>query len=179
MTATILILDLSTSGFNEHKDQILEVCCILLDADKLDVLHTFSEVIAHEPDSFKAPAFHAALIEECFGGEHAKRLSQVEGMLLAGPWTRADAICNRALDFDLRFLRVHMPAFAKALERKLPIELKASEFQAVNNGVPEFVNSNPRTYRASDDAIAAYEEYVYYQAFVRAAIQCTCSAAIK
>jgi oligoribonuclease (3'-5' exoribonuclease) len=179
MSATILIVDAATSGFREQTDQILEVCCILVDADTLDVIHTFSEVIAHEPDSFKAPKFHEALLEECFSGEHAKRLSMVEGLLLAGPWTRADAVCNRALDFDMRFLRVHMPAFAKALERKLPIELKASEFQAVNNGVPEFVNSNPRTYRASDDAIAAYEEYVYYQAFVRAAIQCTCSAVIK
>lgn len=160
--STILFIDAATSDWRETTGKILEVCCILADVATLEVIDTFSAVIAHEPDSFTAPDFHAGLLEECFGSTEAKPLAAVEGQLLAGPWTRADVICNRDLWFDMKFFAAHMPLLHKALARKLHCELKVTAFMSEARGVKPFVNPKPRTYRAPDDCIAAMDEITYY-----------------
>lgn len=158
---TLLIIDTATSGFREAIDTILEVACILVDASTLDVIDTHSATV-RAPADLKVPDFHRALLQECVDPERSNSLGAVEGFLLAGPWTTADIICNRNLDFDLRFLAKHMPTFAAALRKKPAIELKAIERLAAALGAPVWSSSAPRTFRAGDDAIAAYEELSYY-----------------
>lgn len=159
---TILILDCATTGFQERKDHILEIACILVAADTFDVIDTASCVIRHTvAEVAGAPDFHAALVAESLASEHSQ--AATEGFLIAGPWSAAGALCNRALDFDLRFLQVHMPALAKALP-KLHIELKALEFLHVARGAKPFKSEWPRDYRAGNDAIAALEELMHWSA---------------
>lgn len=159
---TIAILDVATSGYREKHDQILEVACILVDAATFEVLETAHGVVHHDAGSVEAPDFHTALLREC-ALESASSLKATEGFLMAGPWTTADLLCNRALDFDLRFLAVHMPTLHKALIKNKPqIELKALERVHAARGGQPYVSAMPRTFRASDDAIAAYEELVHY-----------------
>ncbi len=161
-TPTILILDLATSGISEEKHTILEICCILVEIATLDVLETFSGVVRHTPaEVVGCYEGHAALVQECLTSEDATSMKAKEGFLLAGPWSTAKAVCNRNLDFDLKFLRKHMPTFCRALP-KLQIELRTQELLWRARGVPEFVPSMPRTMRASDDAILAYEELTHW-----------------
>ncbi|MES2384517.1 MAG: hypothetical protein V4593_08205 [Pseudomonadota bacterium] len=161
---TILIIDVATSGFRAEHDTILEVACILVDAGSLEVLQTTSSTIRHAAGSVTAPDFHAALLEECADPERSNSMKAVEGRLLAGPWTGADVLCNRALDyFDLKFLAKHMPTLHRALLKGSQLlELKALEVLHLARGGEPFVSSTPRTYRAADDAIAAYEELLHY-----------------
>ncbi len=84
-----------------------------------------------------------------------------EGFLLAGEWTTAKAVCNRHLDFDLSFLKKHMPTLHRALPR-MQIELKTQEMLWTARGVPAFPHEKNRTMRASDDAIAAYNELCHW-----------------
>jgi oligoribonuclease (3'-5' exoribonuclease) len=166
-TKTILIIDVATSGFRADTDTILEVSCILVDAGTLNVLDTCNVVIHHPEGSVTAPDFHSALLAEC---AHPDRLSMraAEGFLLAGQWTTADVVCNRALDyFDLKFLAKHMPTLHRAmLKGSHTLELKALEVLHVARGYAPYESGFPRTFRASDDAIAAYEELVHYMSNV-------------
>lgn len=156
---TILIIDLATSGYREATDVILEVACILVDAGTLDVIDTATAIV-QAPADVTVPDFHEALLREC-RSDAACSLKATEGFLLAGQWTTADIVCNRALDFDMRFLAKHMPTLARALAKKLPIELKALAMVHAARGGAPYVSAYPRTLRAGDDAIAAYEELVH------------------
>lgn len=168
---TILIIDLATSGYREATDAILEVACILVDAGTLEVIDTHTSLVRPDPAAQppQVPDFHEALLKECCA-EGANSLRAVEGFLLAGPWTTADIVCNRALDFDLRFLVKHMPTLARALAKKLPIELKALERLHTATGGKPFVDPYPRTYRAGDDAIAALGELGWYHSALRTGV---------
>jgi oligoribonuclease (3'-5' exoribonuclease) len=162
MTPTVLILDCATSGTNQDKHTILEFSCALVEISTLDVLETYSGVVRHTPaDVADAPDFHKALVEECLHSEDATSMKGKEGFLLAGEWTTAKAVCNRHLDFDLKFLAKHMPTFYRALPRT-QIELKTQELIWTARGVPPFKPSMPRTMRASDDVVLAYEELVHW-----------------
>lgn len=162
LTPTVLLLDVATSGTNPDKHTILEICFILVEICTLDVLETYSGVVRHTPaDVADAPDFHKALVEECLHSEDATSMKGKEGFLLAGEWTTAKAVCNRHLDFDLSFLKKHMPTLHRALPRT-QIELKTQELLWTNRGKPKFVNPNPVTKRASDDAIAAYLELCHW-----------------
>lgn len=161
---TILFIDCATSGFSEHKDTILEVGCILADAATFDVIDAGSWPIAHEPGTVKAPDFHEPLLRECeSGADGISGMLATAGFLYAGKWQQADIICNRALDFDMRFLAVHMPVFHRALTKgKQHLEIKALELLFRAQGSPAWKDDMPRTYRAADEAIAAYKELAHY-----------------
>lgn len=162
---TILIIDVATSGYTPEKDTILEVACILLDAGTLEVLDTTSSTVRHEAGSVTAPDFHEALLRECADPEQSNSMQAVEGRLLAGPWTTADVVCNRALDFDLKFLAKHMPTLYRALLKNKPqLELKALDVLHRATGKKPFKAEGDRSYRAVDDAIAAYEELCFLTA---------------
>lgn len=158
---TCLIIDVATSGFREATDTILEVACILVDAGTLDVIDTYSATV-RQPADLKVPDFHAALLRECADPDRSNSMTAVEGRLLAGKWTTADLVCNRNLDFDLRFLAKHMPTLAAALRKKPAIELKALDRLYTALGGKPWASDAPRTYRAGDDAIAALEELSRY-----------------
>ena len=158
----ILIIDVATSGFRVDLDTILEVACIVCDGANLDILDTCNYVV-RQPGTLEVPDFHQPLLKEC-GGPEARSMAAVDGLLLAGPWSAVDVLCNRALDFDLKFLLANMPDFHKAVTRNRPqLELKAFESLYVSVGGARFQSSMPRTYRAADDAVAAYEELAYYR----------------
>lgn len=161
-TTTLLIIDTATSGFREATDTILEVAAILVDAATLDVIDTHTSLVRPaEPGAAPptVPDFHEGLLRECLASGNSMRA--VEGFLLAGPWTTAGLLCNRNLDFDLRFLAKHMPTLHAALKKKPQIELKAlAALHAARGGAP-YASAYPRTLRAGDDAIAAYEELVH------------------
>jgi oligoribonuclease (3'-5' exoribonuclease) len=163
---TILILDVATTGFSPKADAILEIACILVDAGTLDVIDTCTHVVKHGVEVLdrKVPDFHEALLLECIEGEHARDLRTVEGLLLAGPWTTARVVCNFAVDyFDMAFLREHMPTLHKQLERKLKLDTRSLAVLSAAAGHPAFLNTQPKTYRAADDAIAAFDELSYYR----------------
>jgi oligoribonuclease (3'-5' exoribonuclease) len=160
-TPTITIIDVATSGFNPTADTILEVAAILVDAATLDVLDTTTLVVHHPEGSVHAPDFHEALLVECSDPDR-NSMAAVEGQLLAGPWTTSEVICNRALDFDLKFFSKQMPTFARALVKgSQPLELKALDVLHRARGGAAYVSDFPRTYRAVDDAIAALVELRY------------------
>lgn len=168
MTTTVLILDLATSGYREATDTVLEVACILValsgaagDEPGLEVIDTYTATV-RQPVDLPVPDFHKALLRECADPERSNSMTAVEGRLLAGQWTTADLVCNRNLDFDMRFLSAKMPTFAAALRKRPQIELKAVERLATALGVPAAPGPAARTYRAGDDAIAAYEEVAHY-----------------
>ncbi len=158
--ATLLIVDVATSGFDPVKDTILELACILVSAVTLEVIDAGCWVVAHAPGSVTAPDFHEALLAECTSGaDGISSMKGLDGFAYAGQWATADIICNRALDFDMRFLSKHLPLFAKAITKgKQHLELKALDLLHRARGGAEYVNPLPRTYRAGDDAIAALEE---------------------
>jgi len=159
----ILFIDLATSGFIPEKDTILEVAVALVSASTLEVLDVHSSVVKHAAGSVQAPDFHSALLDECAGPD-AISMAGVEGFLLAGPWTCADMVCNRALqDFDLKFLAKHMKLLFAALTKHKPqIELKALEkLHLARGGIP-YRSTVPRTFRACDDLVAAIEEFRHY-----------------
>lgn len=165
---TILIIDLATSGYREATDVILEVAAILIDAGSLDVIDTVTALVQAGPD-VTAPDFHEALLREC-RSDAACSLKATEGFLLAGPWTTADIVCNRVLDFDMRFLAKHMPTLHRALAKKPAIELKALAAMYTALGGKPFVDPYPRTYRAGDDAIAALGELSWYHSALRTGV---------
>jgi oligoribonuclease (3'-5' exoribonuclease) len=161
---TILILDVATSGYSPDNDHILEVACILASAEAptFDVIDICNVVVRHPSGSVKAPDFHEALLAEC-GQEDRSSLKACEGFLLAGPWTTADVLCNRALDFDLKFLAKQMPTLHRALTKNKPqIEIKALEVLHLAGGGRPYESTVSRTFRAADDAVAAYEELQWY-----------------
>jgi hypothetical protein len=159
---TLLIIDTATSDFRES-GTILEVAVILVNAGTLDVIDTYSATVRQDP-GLPVPDFHKALLAECADPELSNSMTAVEGRLLAGEWTTADLVCNRNLDFDLRFLAKHMPTMAAALRKKPQIELKALDRLYTALGGRPWVSTAPRTYRAGDDAIAALEELGHYAA---------------
>ncbi len=155
---TVLIIDVATSHFREPMC-LLEVAVILVDCTTLEVLDTHSS-ICRAPSDTKIPPFHQALLQECSAPD-VNSVKAVEGFLLAGEWTRAAAVCNRNLDFDLRVLKQHMPTLERGLPR-LQVHLEALELVLGARGVLAFVDDFPRTYRAGDDAIAAYNELCHW-----------------
>jgi oligoribonuclease (3'-5' exoribonuclease) len=158
----ILLIDCATSGFREATDTILEVAVALVDARTLQVLDVHNSVVRHAAGSVKAPDFHEALLNECAGPD-AQSMAAVEGFLLAGPWTMADVVCNRALDFDLRFLAKHMKLLHAALVKnsKPHLELKALERIHLARGGAQY-EPGPRTFRACDEVVEAYHELCLY-----------------
>ncbi len=165
---TLLIIDCATSGFSPENDHILEVCCILVCARTLDVLDTHNSVVRHEAGAISAPDFHEALLRECADPDSSNSLRAVEGFLLAGPWTTATLLVDSTKNtFDLRFLAKHMPTLYAALTKNRPVLCLPAwaELRQARGGVP-YLNQNPKTYRASDDAIATYEELCWYAADV-------------
>ena len=158
----ILIIDVATSGFSPDKDAILEVAVVLVQASTWKVLDVHNSVVKHAAGSVNAPDFHEALLAEC-AGDVANSAAGVEGFLLAGPWTMADVVCNRALDFDLKFLAKHMRMLHAALTKNKPqIELKALEALHLARGGVPYKSDCPRTFRAADDAVSAYHELTHY-----------------
>jgi oligoribonuclease (3'-5' exoribonuclease) len=158
----LLIIDVATSGFSPEKDAILEVAVVLVQASTWKVLDVHNSVVRHAKGSVDAPDFHEALLKEC-ASESANSAGAVEGFLLAGPWTMADIVCNRALDFDLKFLAKHMRMLHVALTKNKPqIELKALEAVHLARGGAPYVSDVPRTFRACDDAVSAYHELTHY-----------------
>lgn len=167
----ILIIDVATSGFREATDTILEAACILVVAGgapgSLDIVDTYSATV-RQPADLKVPDFHRALLRECADPDVSNSMTAVEGWLLAGQWTMADVICNRALDFDMRFLSKYMPTLAAALRKRPHLELKAlAALHAAAGGRP-WVAPAERSFRAGDDAIAAYEELLHYHSSLSA-----------
>jgi oligoribonuclease (3'-5' exoribonuclease) len=168
---TLLIVDVATSGFSPERDVILEVCCILMCARTLDVLDTHNSVVRHVADgSIQVPDFHEALLREC-AGEDSHSLRAVEGFLLAGPWTSANIIVDATKNsFDLRFLAKHMPTLYAALTKNRPVLcLPALEMIHLARGGAPYKSANPKTYRASDDAIETYEALCHYLGMTGAA----------
>jgi oligoribonuclease (3'-5' exoribonuclease) len=171
--STVLIIDTATSGFREATDTILEVACILVELrgatgeePGISVVDTYTATV-RQPADLPVPDFHKALLAECADPERSNSLGAVEGRLLAGQWTTADLVCNRNLDFDMRFLSKHMPTLAAALRKRPHIELKALERLATALGVPA-APAGERSYRAGDDAIAALEELTHYSTLLMA-----------
>lgn len=159
----ILVIDCATSGFSPQKDTILEVAVALLDAATFQVIEYHTSAIRHAAGSVQAPDFHSALLEECANPETSNSMAAVEGFLLAGEWANADVICNRALDFDMRFLAQHMRTLHAALTKgqRPMLELKAlAAINEARGGAP-YVSSYPRTYRAGDEVVMAVEELLY------------------
>lgn len=175
-TTTALVIDTATSGFREATDTILEVACILVElrgaageaVGGISVVDTYTATV-RQPADLKVPDFHAALLRECADPERSNSMAAVEGRLLAGQWTTADLVCNRNLDFDMRFLSKHMPTLAAALRKRPHIELKALERLATALGVPPAPPTGTgRSYRAGDDVIAALEELTHYTTLLMA-----------
>jgi oligoribonuclease (3'-5' exoribonuclease) len=161
-TALITILDCATTGFYAHSAQILEVCAILVRASDLEVLETNSWVIQHAAAAVAgAPDFHESLIQECTASEHAVPLGKCEGELIAGPYLKADVVCNRGWYFDRPHLDKHFPNASRYIPKR-EIDINGIETLARAMGVSEYVSDVPRTYRATDDAIAAYEALAHY-----------------
>jgi oligoribonuclease (3'-5' exoribonuclease) len=159
----LLLLDCATTGLNAETCTILEVAAILVDATTLDVIDTNSWVIRHEAAAVKgAPDFHGDLVLECVQGEHAVSMARCEGELIAGMWLKASAVCNRAIYFDRPFFTRYMPNAARYIS-KSEIDINGLEILArARGGRPLYVSDVPRTYRATDDVIAAYEALVHY-----------------
>lgn len=165
-TSTLLVIDVATSGFRPESGQILEVACILVDGAALEVVDVYTGVIKHDAVAVAgAPDFHGPLVDECVSSAEAHSLRATEGFLLAGPWTTASLIVNRAIDdFDMKWLAKHMPTLHKELCRpgKLHLDLRALERLHTARGAAPFVDANPRTFRAADDALSAYEELIHW-----------------
>lgn len=165
----ILFLDLATSSFRAPSSVILEVAAILADAATLDVIATGAWLVKQDARPDGAPDFHEQLIDACLSSPEAVSLARVEGELIAGPWLKADAVCNRNLYFDRQFLVHHMPNAARYLPRA-EVDISGIEVLARALGVPAHVPGAARTYRAGDDVVDAYEALLHYRAGMAAAL---------
>lgn len=161
---TMLLLDVATSGFDPKKDVILEIAILLVSADpSLEVLDSAHHVVFHPAeDPLSVPEFHRTnglFAATEFGGG----IRRVEAALLAGPWSRATRLVGRSPDFERKFLSAHMPTFARGLPAaKLDIN-DVEWFATTIGGVPAVPRTEPRTYRAEDDVVEAYEALRHYQ----------------
>jgi oligoribonuclease (3'-5' exoribonuclease) len=156
---TLLFLDVATSGYDAQRDQILEIACMLVRADDLEILDVGHWIVLHlEPPA--APEFHAELVALC-GGIDAVPLRKVEAQLLSGQWGRASRLVGRGVDFDRKFLTQHLPTFARELPRQT-LDLNQLEYFATRVAGAEPAPKSARTYRAEDDLAEAYEALRYY-----------------
>jgi oligoribonuclease (3'-5' exoribonuclease) len=169
----LLFLDAATSGFDPRKDVILEIALMLVSAtpelEVLDVAHhlvsqggldAFGDVDSG-PD---VPDFHRknGLALACFDG--GMPLRSIEAQLLAGPWSCAERVVGRGVDFDMKFLRAHMPTFAEQLPQARVLDVNELEYLATRIGRVAPLVRGERTYRAEDDLGEAYEAFRYYTA---------------
>lgn len=156
----ILLIDLATTGTNAAKDDVLEVAYILTQSPGFPIIEEGTFVVAH-PDGVqqKTPKFHAALVKEAESAEATPR-ERIEAELLALP--KPAIIANRAINFDLDFIRVHFPAFARTLRFAGALDIKAlgKVMAPISGG--GFPEPEHRTHRATDEVIHAYEELTYY-----------------
>jgi oligoribonuclease (3'-5' exoribonuclease) len=153
-----LLIDCATSDLRPGAGQILEVAALLVDAN-LTTIDYYTSVVA-APNTTRVPGFHEPLLVEC-SLPGTPSLRAVEGGLLALNW-EFGCICNRAIDFDLEWIAAHMPALHRTFRTKLVLDLRALEFLAMNRGAAAFTPSGPRSYRAPDDLVYAYEELCWW-----------------
>jgi oligoribonuclease (3'-5' exoribonuclease) len=158
-SSNTLLIDCATSGFRSGAGQILEVAALLVDAN-LTTIDYYTSVVA-APNTTPVPPFHEPLLVEC-SLPGTPSLRAVEGGLLALNW-EFGAICNRAIDFDLEWLAAHMPALHRTFRTKLVLDLRALEFLAMNRGAAKFHSSQPRTWRAPDEVLMAFEELQHWK----------------
>jgi oligoribonuclease (3'-5' exoribonuclease) len=154
-----LLIDVATSGFRSGSGQILEVAALLVDAN-LTTVDYYSSVVA-APNTTPVPEFHKELLVEC-SLPGTPSLRAVEGALLAKGW-EFGMISNRAIDFDIEWITTHMQALHRTFRTKLVQDLRALEFRAMNAGAAKFQSSVPRTFRACDDVVAAFEELQHWK----------------
>lgn len=161
----LLFLDLATSGFDPQKDVILELALMLVSATpELEVLEVAHHVVQHERQP-EVPAFHAFLSTLC-GSSEAVPLRKLEAYLLSYPWSCAERVVGRGVDFDLKFLRAHMPTFAEQLPRRV-LDVNDLEYLTTRIGRAAPLVRGERTYRVEDDLGEAYESFRYYTATLR------------
>lgn len=169
---SLLFLDIATSGFDPTADKLLELALMLVSSDaQLEVLEVAHHFVYHtEGDDLEVPDFHRknGLLLECFDpcGEGLEK-RKLEALLLAGPWSSAERIVGRGVDFDLKFLREHMPTFAAQLPTVRTLDVNELEYIATVVGRAKRLERGERTYRAEDDLGEAYEAFRYYTAPLR------------
>ena len=161
---TLLLVKTHTSGTSEKKHRILEIAVALVDCRDMDtIIDHHCSVVKHDPGTLDdAPAFHAALVQECYQSEAATRLPGKEGFLLAGQWSSAHAVLDLDCGFTLKFLEAQMPLFYKALP-KCRVDMDAVRLLLGSRGVPAYVTPDEgRSYRAMDDIVLALDELQHW-----------------
>lgn len=160
----ILIIDVATSGVSVEKNVIMELCFLLVDNRNYEIVEDGSFVV-YWPDGVpgKVPGFHATLAKECTDRDVTYTFDEIEAHLLALP--KFQLIANRSIDFDLGFLRATFPEFCKQLRYVPTLDIKGLGV-GLGGAAPE-QDPATRTHRAPDEALAAYDELVFYADIVR------------
>jgi oligoribonuclease len=163
-----LWLDIETTGLDPHKCRILEWAVVLAadDADgDMQPVEQYASVIGIEPsatipemDDFVRKMHNAnGLLAECLMS--TTTLAESEAFLIelvGGPETRGVVLAGGSVHFDLGFLRVHMPRFARCLShRVLDVStLKAAE-RTWGDG---FADPTVTPHRALSDVLVSLSE---------------------
>jgi oligoribonuclease len=161
-----LWLDLETTGLDPHTCHILE-WAVVLAADDADgdmqpieqyssVIGTKALVLAMDPYVTKMHTANGLLAECAVSDTTLKESEEFLIALIGGHETRGVVLAGASVHFDLAFLRVHMPRFAKCLShRVLDVStLKAAE-RAWGDG---FADATVVAHRALSDVLVSLSE---------------------
>jgi oligoribonuclease len=163
---TYLWLDLETTGLDPHTCTILEWAVVLAadDADgDMQPVEQYSSVIGTGVAILEMDAvvtkMHTAngLLADCAVSDTT--LAESEDFLIelvGGPETRGVVLAGASVHFDLAFLRVHMPRFARCLSHRVldVTTLKLAE-RAWGEG---FADATVIAHRALSDVLVSLSE---------------------
>jgi oligoribonuclease len=163
-----LWLDLETTGLDPVRCRILEWAAVLA-ADAADgdmqPIEAFDSVIHVEPGAellemdATVRKMHTAngLLAECFAG--GATLGESEAFLIelvGGEATRDVVLAGGGVQFDLGFLRVHMPRFARCLSyRVLDVNALIACEQSWGEG---FERETVKAHRARSDVLVSLSQ---------------------
>lgn len=169
MSSRFLWIDLETTGLDPHTGSVLEVALVGVDDDDpaMPVLAQWSGVLhASEREWNQADDFvknmHSVngLWAECFGAPYAPGEAErtmcefVRGSSSTEP--KGIVLAGGSVHFDLAWVRVHFPTFAKCLSHRVfdVSTLKAAE----RTWGAEFADIKANEHRALSDVLASVAE---------------------
>lgn len=162
-----LWLDLETTGLDPHRCRILEWAVVLAADDRdgdMQPIEQYSSVIHVETgaelpemdDYVRKMHTENGLLAECFAG--GATLAESEAFLVelvGGEATRGVVLAGGSVHFDLGFLRVHMPRFARCLSHRV---FDVSTLKAAERTWGEDIGDTKGGHRALSDVLVSLSE---------------------
>jgi oligoribonuclease len=164
-----LWIDLETSGLDPHSCIILEWAAVLAADNRYGDMSPVEQYASPIHFDYSTPPkmdefvrkMHTdnGLLSACIASTFT--LAESEDFLIelvGGPETRGVVLAGGSVHFDLGFIRVHMPAFAKCLSHRV---LDVSTFKAAERtweAADAFPDIKGTNHRALDDVLASLAE---------------------